>query len=45
MPRRSPFTKVTPALAIANLVLMIVAAVKANQGEYYRYPLTFRLIT
>ncbi|WP_181141296.1 MULTISPECIES: DUF4870 domain-containing protein [Xanthomonas] len=29
---------------IANLVLCIVAAVKANNGEHYRYPFTLRLI-
>jgi len=29
---------------VANLVLCIVAAVKANRGEYYRYPFTLRLI-
>ncbi|NEL79749.1 MAG: DUF4870 domain-containing protein, partial [Xanthomonas perforans] len=29
---------------IANLVLCILAAVKANNGEHYRYPFTLRLI-
>ncbi|MBB3813859.1 hypothetical protein FHY13_002206 [Xanthomonas arboricola] len=29
---------------IANLVFCILAAVKANNGEYYRYPFTLRLI-
>jgi uncharacterized Tic20 family protein len=29
---------------IANLVLCILAAVKANNGEAYRYPFTLRLI-
>ena len=32
------------ALAIANLVLCIVAGVKANTGENYRYPFALRLI-
>ena len=31
-------------LGIATLVLIIVAGVKASQGESYRYPLTIRLI-
>jgi uncharacterized Tic20 family protein len=34
----------TPALAIADIVLVIIAALKSNQGEYYRYPLTIRFI-
>jgi hypothetical protein len=32
------------AVAIANLVLVIIASIKANKGEAYRYPLTIRLI-
>lgn len=32
------------ALVIANLVLCIVAAVKASSGESYRYPIAIRLI-
>jgi uncharacterized Tic20 family protein len=32
------------ALAIANLVLCIVAGIKANSGEEYRYPFAIRLI-
>lgn len=32
------------ALAIADVVLLIIAAIKANNGETYRYPLTIRLI-
>ncbi len=32
------------ALAIANLVLCIMAGLKANEGVKYRYPLTLRLI-
>ena len=31
-------------LAIAWLVLSILAAVKANEGVVYRYPLTLRLV-
>jgi uncharacterized protein len=34
-----------PLLVVAWVVLVIVAAVKANQGEDYRYPLTIRLVT
>ncbi|HZF00812.1 MAG TPA: DUF4870 domain-containing protein [Methylomirabilota bacterium] len=32
------------ALAIMALVLPIVAAVKASDGGFYRYPLTLRLV-
>lgn len=32
-------------LAIAGLVLSIVGAVKANNGEAYRYPLTIRMVS
>ncbi|WP_312238622.1 DUF4870 domain-containing protein [Stenotrophomonas sp.] len=32
------------AVWVANLVLCIMAAVKANNGEAYRYPFTLRLI-
>lgn len=31
-------------LHVLHLVFIIIAAVKANGGEYYRYPLTIRLI-
>ena len=31
-------------LAIANVVLVIIASVQANNGVYYRYPLTIRFI-
>lgn len=34
-----------PLVAIAALVLTVIAAVKANGGEHYRYPLTWRPIT
>jgi uncharacterized Tic20 family protein len=32
------------AVPIFGLVMSIIAAVKANGGEYYRYPLTIRFI-
>jgi uncharacterized Tic20 family protein len=32
------------ALWIANIVLIIVASIKASGGEMYRYPLTIRLL-
>lgn len=32
------------AMGIAATVLMIIAAVKANQGQYYTYPLTIEFI-
>lgn len=34
-----------PAVALVNLVFCIIAAIKANDGERYRYPLTLRLIS
>lgn len=33
-----------PILIVADLVLVIVAAVKASSGESYQYPFTLRLI-
>lgn len=33
-----------PAVGIAALVFTIIAAVKANNGEHYRYPFALRLI-
>ena len=33
-----------PLVAIADIVFAIIAAVKAANGETYRYPLTIRLI-
>jgi len=35
---------ILPALGIANLVLIIIAAIKAKDGERYRYPFIFRVI-
>lgn len=32
------------ALEIANIVLVIIATVRANEGKIYRYPFNFRLI-
>ncbi len=32
------------ALAIYGIVMPIVAAMKSNAGELYRYPVTWRLI-
>ncbi|MFN4162434.1 MAG: DUF4870 domain-containing protein [Stenotrophomonas sp.] len=37
-------TLMLAAVWVANLVLCIIAAVKANNGEAYRYPFTLRLI-
>lgn len=34
-----------PAVIITWFVLVIVAAVKANAGEYYRYPMTIRFVS
>jgi uncharacterized protein len=31
-------------ITVLQLVFGIIGAVKANQGEYYRYPLTYRFI-
>lgn len=33
-----------PVVALVWFVLVIVGAVKASNGEYYRYPLTIRFI-
>ena len=32
------------ALILVSLVLTVVASVRANDGEYYRYPLTIKFI-
>ena len=32
------------ALAIFNIVVVVIASVKAHNGEYYNYPLNLRLI-
>lgn len=31
-------------IAVGSLVLAIIAAFKASEGEFYRYPLTIRLV-
>ncbi|HJT79266.1 MAG TPA: DUF4870 domain-containing protein [Gemmataceae bacterium] len=31
-------------LGVYAIVMPIIAGIKANEGDYYRYPLTFRLI-
>ncbi|GIX37728.1 MAG: membrane protein [Silanimonas sp.] len=33
-----------PVLMIGNIVLCILAAIKANEGQYYRYPFALRLV-
>ena len=33
-----------PAVGIADLVFCIIASVKANSGEAYRYPVSIRFI-
>jgi uncharacterized protein len=33
-----------PAVAIGSLIFVIIATIKANNGEHYRYPMTLRLI-
>jgi uncharacterized Tic20 family protein len=33
-----------PAVAVFNIVFLIIAAVKANNGEHYEYPLSIRFI-
>ena len=34
----------TPILVVVGIVYVIIAAVKSNQGEDYRYPLTIRFL-
>jgi len=34
----------TPLVGLAALVLTILAGIKANNGEMYRYPATIRLV-
>lgn len=33
-----------PAVVVFNIVFLIIAAVKANNGDHYEYPLTIRFI-
>jgi len=37
-------TFLLPAVAIFDLIFLLIAAVKANDGHHYRYPLTIRFI-
>jgi len=37
-------TFLLPAVAIFDLIFLLIAAVKANDGYHYRYPLTIRFI-
>ena len=34
-----------PALLVANVVFVVIASMKASNGETYRYPLTIRLVS
>ncbi len=38
------FLPLVPVILILILILMIRAALKAGDGEYYRYPLSLRLV-
>lgn len=33
-----------PLLALLNIILVVIASIKASNGEGYRYPLTIRLV-
>lgn len=33
-----------PILAIVNIVCVIIATIKANNGEFYQYPITIRFL-
>jgi len=33
-----------PAVVVFDIVFLIIAALKANKGEHYRYPLTIRFV-
>jgi hypothetical protein len=35
---------VLPAVALFDLIFLLIAAVKANNGEHYHYPLTIRFV-
>jgi len=37
-------TVLLPAVALVDLIFLLIAAVKANDGYHYRYPLTIRFI-
>lgn len=36
---------VMPIVALFDIVFVVIAAIKASQGDYYRYPLTIRFVT
>jgi uncharacterized Tic20 family protein len=38
-------TVLLPAVVIADIVFVIIAAIKASQGEEYRYPITIRFVS
>lgn len=35
---------ILPLITVSNIILVIVASIKANKGEVYRYPFTIRFI-
>jgi|CXWL01.1.fsa_nt_gi uncharacterized Tic20 family protein len=35
---------ITPILVVLDIVFTIIAAIKANSGERYRYPMTIRFV-
>ena len=35
---------ILPIVAVFGLIMIIIASIKANEGEKYRYPITIRLI-
>ena len=36
---------ILPLITLTNIILVIIASIKANKGEVYRYPFTIRFIT
>ena len=36
---------ILPLLGLAHIILIVIAAMKANSGEAYRYPVTIRFIS
>ena len=34
-----------PLVGILDIIFLIIAAIKANNGEHYRYPITIRFIS
>ena len=35
---------ILPILWVLNAVLVIIASIKASDGEFYRYPMTIRFL-